>query len=119
MKISIVLFGLLAWIGCSEEQDVRLSTEVLEAEATWTNMLAADGCDWHFAVISKDTSIYFVPDSGSMPKIESAIGKLEDYYSFTKVHVKYTKTGKQKLVLCGWNHKASYDEVNILEIRKL
>jgi uncharacterized membrane protein len=117
MKILIVLFGLLAWIGCHDESKV-LDEEVLETDATWTNMLATDGCAWHFAVVSKDTSYYFIPNEASKIKIDAVLGKLESSYSFTDVHVKYSYTGNKGTVQCGWGTKATYNEVKIIEIHK-
>jgi hypothetical protein len=119
MKLFVVLFGLLAWIGCSEESDLKLSADVIETDAQWANYLAADGCDWHFVVAKQDTTYYFVPDNKSLSKIESALGKPEGFYGFTNVHVKYTKTGNKKEVLCGWNQRVNYDEVSIVSITKL
>jgi hypothetical protein len=117
MKILIVIFGLLAWIGCHDESN-DINEEVHEVDATWTNMLAADGCSWHFSIVSPDTTISFVPSEASRSKIEKELGKIEDYYSFTKVHLKYSKTGGKGTVPCGWGHTATYDEIKIIEIHK-
>ena len=117
MKILILVFGLLAWIGCSDEiADPQV--EMMEADATWSNQLAADGCSWHFSVASDKTFISLVPDEGSIEKIEAAVGKMEGYYSFTDVHIKYSLTGKKKETQCGWGHTAIYDEITVHEISK-
>jgi hypothetical protein len=118
MKILILLFGLLAWVGsCVDDTDLS-NPDAVEVDATWTNMLAADGCSWHFSVSSKDTSYSLVPDDSSISKIESSIGKMEGYYSLTDVHLKYTLTGNKKEILCGWGHKAIYDEIKVLSVSK-
>ncbi|TLV01036.1 hypothetical protein [Dyadobacter luticola] len=117
MKILIVLFGLLAWIGCHEENQV-LNADIVEADATWVNMLAADGCSWHFEVVSGDSTLSYVPDANSQQKIDNALGKIQDYYSFTPVRLKYSKTGNKGSVQCGWGKTATYDEIRIFEIRK-
>ncbi len=117
MKIAIVLFGLLAWIGCNDEV-VSLNEEVLATDAKWTNMLAVDGCSWHFAVNTKDTSFSMVPDDASISKIEDAVGEMEGAYSFTDVYLKYSLTGRKKEIQCGWGHTATYDEISVKEIKK-
>ncbi|MGV3601896.1 MAG: hypothetical protein ACO1N1_11865 [Dyadobacter fermentans] len=117
MKILIVVFGLLAWIGCHDEsKDINL--EVYEAEATWTNMLAVDGCSWHFSVASGDSTISLLPDEASKAKIEKELGKSEDYYSFTKVRLKYSLTGAKATVPCGWGATGTFDEIKIVGIKK-
>jgi len=118
MKVLIVLFGLIVWIGSCSDETEALKAGELEADATWVNMLASDGCSWHFAINSKDTTIFLVPSEASLAKIESSIGKMEGYYVITDVHLKYNLTGARKDVLCGWGHTANYDEIEVLEIRK-
>ncbi|WP_149239961.1 hypothetical protein [Dyadobacter sp. 32] len=118
MKTLILIMGLLAWIGsCSDDMEVTESA-ILETDATWTNMLATDGCSWHFAVNKKDTSFSLLPDDASLAKIEKALGKLEGAYSFTDVRLKYSVTGRKKDVLCGWGHTARYDEITVVEIAR-
>lgn len=116
MKILVVLFGLLAWIGCNDE--IAVNEDVISADAKWTNMLAVDGCSWHFAISSKDTSFSLVPDEASISKIEDAVGEMEGAYSFTDVQLKYVLTGRKKEILCGWGHKSTFDEITVVEIRK-
>lgn len=117
MKVLIVLFGLLAWISCHDESD-DISEQVYEVDATWTNMLAADGCSWHFAITSPDSTISLLPSEASRTKIEKELGKIEEYYSFTPVHLKYSLTGAKSTVQCGWGHTATYDEIRVIEIHK-
>jgi hypothetical protein len=117
MKTLIVVVGLLAWIGCHDESKV-LDEDVLEADATWVNMLASDGCSWHFTIESADSSLFFLPDENSVAKIDKALGKINDYYSFTPVHLKYKKTGNKGNVQCGWGKTATYDEIKVIEINK-
>jgi hypothetical protein len=97
MKVLIVLFGLLAWISCHD---------------------AADGCSWHFAITSPDSTISLLPSEASRTKIEKELGKTEEYYSFTPVHLKYSLTGAKSTVQCGWGHTATYDEIRVIEIHK-
>lgn len=118
MKSLIVLFGLIVWIGSCSDETEALTAEESEVDATWVNMLASDGCSWHFAINSKDSTIFLAPSEASLGKIESSIGKMEGYYVITDVHLKYRLTGKKKDVLCGWGHTANYDEIDVLEIGK-
>ena len=117
MKVLIVLFGLLAWIGCHDESG-DINEQVYEADATWTNMLATDGCSWHFSIVSKDSTYSVLPSEASRAKIEKELGKIEDYYSFTPVHLKYSLTGSKNTVQCGWGRTATYDEIKVIEIHK-
>ncbi len=117
MKVLIVLFGLLAWIGCHEDSD-DVNAQVYEVDATWTNMLATDGCSWHFSITSKDSTTSLLPSEESRPKIDKELGKIEDYYSFTPVRLKYTFTGAKSTVQCGWGRTATYDEIKVVEIHK-
>lgn len=117
MKVLIVLFGLLAWIGCHDESG-DVNEQVYETDATWTNMLATDGCSWHFSIASKDSTYSVLPSEASRAKIEKELGKIEDYYSFTPVHLKYSLTGSKSTVECGWGRTATYDEIKVVEIRK-
>ncbi|KAA0989580.1 hypothetical protein [Dyadobacter aurulentus] len=117
MKTLIVLFGLLAWIGCHDEDKIP-SEQILEADATWTNMLAADGCSWHFSIKSADSTYSVLPDKGSIQKIEDELGEINSYYSFTPVHLKYSQTGNKSSVKCGWERNATFDEIKVISIRK-
>jgi hypothetical protein len=117
MKMLIVLFGLLAWIGCHDENKL-LDDDILEAEATWTNQLASDGCSWHFSVSSKDSTFHLLPDQASLKVIEAEIGIIKEYYSFTPVHLKYSYTGNKASVQCGWGKTATYDEIRVIAIHK-
>ncbi|KQS33523.1 hypothetical protein [Dyadobacter sp. Leaf189] len=117
MKILIVLFGLLAWIGCHDESSV-LDDEVVEVEATWTNQLASDGCSWHFSVSTKDSTYSLLPDEASRKTIEAELGIIKEYYSFTPVQLKYSKTGKKAAVQCGWGKTGTFDEIKVISIRK-
>lgn len=117
MKVLIVLFGLLAWIGCHDESN-DINEQVYEVDATWTNMLATDGCSWHFTITSKDSTITLLPSEASRAKIEKELGKIESYYSFTPVHLKYNLTGAKSTVQCGWGRTAAYDEIKVIEIHK-
>ncbi|WP_031525936.1 hypothetical protein [Dyadobacter crusticola] len=117
MKILIVLFGLLAWIGCHDENSV-LNDEIMEVEATWANELAADGCSWHFSVSNKDSTYYLLPDEASRKTIEAELGVIREYYGFTPVYLEYSKTGKNAAVQCGWGKTGTYDEIRVIAIRK-
>ncbi|GGM79504.1 hypothetical protein GCM10010967_09020 [Dyadobacter beijingensis] len=117
MKILIVLFGLLAWISCQDEAP-DINEQVYETDATWTNMLAADGCSWHFSITSKDSTISLLPDEASKAKIDKELGKNDTYYSFTKVRLKYSLTGAKSTVQCGWGATNTYDEIKVIDIKK-
>lgn len=117
MKFLIVVFGLLAWIGCHDESD-NINEEIHEVDATWMNMLATDGCSWHFAITTPDSTINLVPDAASEAKIEKALGKIEDYYSLNPVRLKYSPTGGKRTIQCGWATTATYDEIKVIEIYK-
>lgn len=119
MKIGIILFALLAWISCNDETIVKKDVEVFESEGEWVNMLATDGCSWHFEIPSKDkTMTYYLPDENSVKEIEKVLGKKEESYSFTKVRIRYSLTGKKRDVQCGWGATNTYDEIEIHEISK-
>lgn len=75
MKILIVVFGLLAWIGCHEDQEI-VKSDVYETDAVWTNMLASDGCAWHFSVVQGDSLTNFAASDASQKVIEKALGKV-------------------------------------------
>ncbi|CAG5003406.1 hypothetical protein DYBT9275_03145 [Dyadobacter sp. CECT 9275] len=117
MKIAVVLFGLLAWVSCHDENEV-LDNAVLEADGQYVNMLASDGCSWHFSVKSGDSTISLAPSDASFKVIEEALGKSDSYYSFTDVHLKYSLTGNKKDVKCGWGHTSQFDEIKVLQIHK-
>lgn len=117
MKILLVVFGLLAWGACEDPEKIKAS-EVFEKDAVWTNMLATDGCSWHFSAKQGDSSINLAASDASLKKIDDTLGKIESAYSFTNVHIKYTRTGKNKEVQCGWGKISSFDEIDILEIHK-
>ncbi|MDQ6478292.1 hypothetical protein [Dyadobacter sp. LHD-138] len=119
MKIGIILFGLLAWISCNEEKIAKRDVETIESEGEWVNMLATDGCSWHFEIPAEDkTMTYYLPDDNSRKEIEKVLGKKEDSYSFTKVRIRYSLTGRKRDVQCGWGATNSYDEIAVYEITK-
>lgn len=81
-------------------------------------MLATDGCSWHFTITSADSTISCLPDEASRSKIEKELGKIDEYYSFTPVRLKYSLTGAKGTVQCGWGRTATYDEIKVIEIHK-
>jgi hypothetical protein len=118
MKLLISVFCVLAWIGgCSENSD-EVDSVTFEAEGKWLNTLAADGCSWHFAITSKDTTLNFVPNESSISKIEAAVGKMEGAYSINDVYLKYALTDRKREIQCGWGHTATYDEINVIDIKR-
>lgn len=117
MKILIVLFGLLAWIGCHDDSS-DINEQVYETDATWTNMLAADGCSWHFSITTPDSTFTILPNDASRSKIEKELGKSDEYYSFTKVRLKYSLTGAKGSVQCGWGATRTFDEIKVVDIKK-
>lgn len=118
MKFGIILFALLAWIGCQDEKVIQKEVEVIESDGQWINMLATDGCSWHFEFPSGDSTLYYLPSDDALKEVEKVLGKIESSYSFTKVHVRYSLTGKKRDVQCGWGITNAYDEIDIYEIRK-
>jgi hypothetical protein len=118
MKTAIILAGLLAWVSCIEDDKLPKDVVVLESNAEWVNMLAADGCSWHFEVPSGDSLLYYVPDDASLKLIDKALGKKESSYSFTKTHIKYSLTGRKKGVMCGWGATPSFDEIEVYKVEK-
>lgn len=117
MKALIVLLGLLAWIGCHEESS-DIHQQVYEADASWTNMLATDGCSWHFSIAHKDSMMTLLPSKATREKIDKELGQIESAYSSTPVRIKYTLTGNKATVPCGWGRTGTYDEIDVIEIRK-
>ncbi|WP_138477525.1 hypothetical protein [Dyadobacter bucti] len=117
MKILIVFFGLLAWIGGCHDETV-LDEDIIEADATWTNMLASDGCSWHFTVQEGKNFISLLPSEASLKTIKAEVGDIESSYSFTDVRIKYKLTGGKRTVLCGWGSQQTYDEINVISIKK-
>lgn len=117
MKIGIILFGLFAWVSCNEDL-VKSDVANLESEGEWVNMLAADGCSWHFEIPSGESVAYYLPDDESLNVIEKVLGKKEDSYSFTKVHIVYRLTGKKRDVQCGWGFTNTFDEIEVYQITK-
>jgi len=118
MKIGIILFGLLAWISCNDDKVFQKDAEIIESNAEWVNMLASDGCSWHFEVPSGDSLLYYVPDDQSLKKVEETLGNKESYYSFTKVRIRYSLTGRKKDVQCGWGITNAFNEIEIHTIEK-
>jgi len=118
MKFGIILFALLAWISCQDDNAVQKDVEMIESDGQWINMLATDGCSWHFEIASGDSTLYYLPDQKSLKTIEKVLGTLESSYSFTKVHILYSLTGKKRDVQCGWGATNVYDEIEVYEIKK-
>lgn len=119
MKILLVILGMLAWIGsCNEDKEIVVA-DTVEADGKWVNMLATDGCAWHFEVMNKDSSFTsYAAEDGSLKIIEEALGKSESSYSFTDVRIKYSLTGGEKNVQCGWGATATYPAIKIYSISK-
>lgn len=88
----------------------------MESDAEWVNMLAADGCSWHFEVPSGDSLLYYLPSETSLKVVEKVLGKKEDYYSFTKVHIRYSLTDRKKGVLCGWGKTGNFTEIEVYNV---
>lgn len=117
MKILLFFFALIGCLACTDDKFSK-DVEVLESDAEWVNMLAADGCSWHFQVPSGDTLLYFLPDDASLKKVEKELGNKEDYYSFTKVRMQYSLTGAKRGVTCGWSTTGNFNEIEIYKIEK-
>jgi uncharacterized membrane protein len=117
MKFLILVFGLLAWSRC-DNQDEMMKSDVIETDAVWSNMLATDGCAWHFTILQGDSTLSLAASDESLNIIEGELGNMESAYSFTNVHIKYSLTGNKKNVQCGWGKTASMNEIDVLEIHK-
>jgi hypothetical protein len=118
MKTIILILALFTWTGCRDDK-LSNDIDVLESDAEWVNMLAADGCSWHFEVPSGDSLLYYVPDDASMKIIDKALGKNENnYYSFTKARIQYSLTGRKKGVTCGWGATGNFDEIEVYKVDK-
>ena len=116
MKILILFFGLLAYAGCQKD-DETVRAE-FESDAVWQNQLQFDGCDWHFSIPSGKIYLNYVPNAASLKKVEAATVPSKDTFGAYEVHLKYSPTGIKREVKCGWGYTASYEEVEVLEIRK-
>ena len=118
MKILFAIYALLAVVSsCSDEGD-EIQRKSLQAEAVYTNMLAVDGCSWHFSVASGDSTIDYAPSERSFAIIEEELGKIETVYNFIKVDIKYNLTGKKTGVKCGWATTQKMDEIEIIDIKQ-
>ena len=117
MKILVFLLALFTFTACTDD---KLPTDVviLESDAQWVNMLATDGCSWHFEVPSGDSLLYYLPSETSLKVVEKELGKKEDYYSFTKVHIRYSLTDRKKGVACGWGATGNFTEIEVYKIDK-
>ena len=117
MKIVLFLFTLISCIACTND-NLPSDVEILESDAEWVNMLAADGCSWHFQVASGDSLLYYLPSETTLKLVEKELGKKEDYYSFTKVHIRYSLTDRKKGVVCGWGATGNFTEIEVYKIDK-
>lgn len=118
MKTFFFFLALVALIACTDENDIPKDVDVLESDAEWVNMLATDGCSWHFQVASGDSLLFYAVSDGSLKTVEKELGDKEDYYSFTKVHMSYSLTGRKKGVTCGWGTTGNFSEIEVYRINK-
>ncbi|HEV7347708.1 hypothetical protein [Telluribacter sp.] len=120
MKVLILMFGLLAWVSC-QENEVPLEN-VVETEATIVSNLAADGCDWHIEVQpGKEANFQnYVPTKATESKVKAAVPewKTQNSYSFTPITIKYRATSGTQKVQCGWGKTGEFTEIEVLEIKK-
>lgn len=119
-----LLFLMLILIGlqnCTPGDNVAKLEAFTESEATLSNQLPVDGCDWHFSVDLKDAWGQFVPDAASQPKVDALIKLAEQQFGIAqiKVNMRYRLTGKEREVQCGWGKKTMMAEIDIASIQKL
>jgi hypothetical protein len=119
-----ILWVALLFLGlqtCTDEAAVEKLEEYTESEATLSNQLPVDGCDWHFGVDLKDEWGQFVADAESQPKVDALIKVAQQQFGIAQVKVKmrYRLTGKEREVQCGWGQKVKMAEISIAKIERL
>ncbi|PWJ57225.1 hypothetical protein CLV98_108145 [Dyadobacter jejuensis] len=119
MRIWTMLMAVLIFGACQSEKVGELQQDVVERDAKWVNMLAADGCSWHFQVFQADSTIAsLVASEASLKLIEAELGSLESSYSTTNVRLRYSRTGNKREVTCGWGTLLPMDEIKVVSIQK-
>lgn len=117
----LALFALgLQYCGTADDAVAKLEGYA-ENDATLTNQLPVDGCDWHFGVDLDDEWGQFVADAKSQPKVDALIAQAEQEFGVfqLKVKLRYRLTGNQREVQCGWGKTTKMDEIEIFSVEKL
>ncbi|WP_025762501.1 hypothetical protein [Dyadobacter tibetensis] len=113
------ILGLVVLGACAQEPMSEEGKEIYEADAVFSNTIAADGCSWHFEIQGVDSTITLLaPSLTSFKTIEAKLGSMESSYSTTQVRLQYSFTGNKRAVPCGWGTTSEMDEITVRSIRK-
>lgn len=122
MKVQALSIIILFLMNC-HTSPVLTDGDYLTAEATLSNNLPVDGCDWHLSILTGDHLDQYVPDVNSKSKVDQIIQSIQTVspnglYS-SKVEMTYKLTGTKSKVQCGWGKTLEMEELNIKSIKKI
>ncbi|SOD95578.1 hypothetical protein [Spirosoma fluviale] len=122
MKNVLLFVSLFSFASCNKSDAViqvepQLNTgPVLEAEGSFTDYSAVDGCNLLLSIpkSSTTTSQYALSDE-SVRLVKPYIVYV-NAVADVKATVRYQLTGRTKGVFCGWASSKPFDEITILSI---
>jgi hypothetical protein len=120
MKI-LLLFLSFSFLALSCEQSEEPLSDILESEATLTNVLPADGCDWHFVLANEKFPNQFAFGKQSESLVKPFIDQATNINGLPAVivKIKYQTTKDVVKVQCGWGKTTEMEEIKIVEIKKI
>ncbi len=122
MKTCAFLF-MAAFVSCQPKSAVSPGNERIEAAYITDDTYIADGCEDHVWLYKNDslkTIIQYKPTSATLPLLHLALAQIPPSTNSTEraVIIRFTETGKQVELLCGWGARPKVGEIDILSIAK-
>lgn len=117
---------LILLLGCRSETPVAQNPVRTEAAFLYDSRGIADGCENHvrlYTSLSGSTSstvVAYKPTAATLPIFMKALDDIPPSATSSEraVVIRFTETGKQVDLLCGWGTSSKVGEIDILSIAK-
>lgn len=119
MKVGL-LYVLMVLLSC-QRTELRGPGRIEDAYIADNNLMA-DGCENNVQLTMNDSSgnpTIYKPTPATLPVYLQALAMIPPVPNtiLRAVKVRFTETGRQVELLCGWGQKPKVNEIDLLEVR--
>lgn len=117
----VLLFLLTFAFSC--QQDSPAGPVRIEPAFIYANSIPTDGCEEHVRLDIPDstaTAVSYKPTASSLPILQKALADIQpNPTTFERaVTIRFTETGRQVDLMCGWGARQPMSEIEIISISR-